>query len=184
MSRAHGRECYAKLRARLERHRVHVESLFPMNLNCFATGNENDSVPAHRQRKDPVKASAVSLAPARPEPRLEPTSRYNQDTCRIHHDTSGYVSDRTPPPPQRIGNPPSPSKPQGQTQRRTGDAATRLRPQGGLRYGARQKGRPQLALGIARARAGTTVTQGKKRSEAKRGMTGRLCTEASRCHPG
>ena len=37
MSRAHGRECYAKLRARLERHRVHVESLFPMNLNCFAT---------------------------------------------------------------------------------------------------------------------------------------------------
>lgn len=39
MSRAHGRECYAKLRARLERHRVHVESLFPMNLNCFATGN-------------------------------------------------------------------------------------------------------------------------------------------------
>jgi hypothetical protein len=26
------------------------------------------------------------------------TSRYNQDTCRIHHDTSGYVSDRTPPP--------------------------------------------------------------------------------------
>ena len=103
MSRAHGRECYAKLRARLERHRVHVESLFPY-LNCFATGNENvtqcllamacSCLIASKDPVKAVKASAVSLAPARPEPRLEPTSRYNQDTCtcRIHNDTSGYVS--------------------------------------------------------------------------------------------
>jgi hypothetical protein len=32
-------------------------------------------------------------------------SEYMQDTCRIHQDTSGYVSDRKPPP-KRIGNPP------------------------------------------------------------------------------
>ena len=37
------------------------------------------------------------------------TSRYNQDTCRIHHDTSGNVSDRTPP--KTIGNPTSPGVP-------------------------------------------------------------------------
>jgi len=30
-----------------------------------------------------------------------------QDTCRIHRNTSGYVSDRKPPP-KRIGNPTSP----------------------------------------------------------------------------
>ena len=35
------------------------------------------------------------------------TSRYNQDTIRIHHDTSGYVSDRKLHP-KTIGNPPSP----------------------------------------------------------------------------
>jgi hypothetical protein len=35
------------------------------------------------------------------------TSRYDQDTCRIHRNTSGYVSDRNPPP-KRIGNPTSP----------------------------------------------------------------------------
>jgi hypothetical protein len=32
-------------------------------------------------------------------------SEYMQDTCRIHQNTSGYVSDRKPPP-KRIGNPP------------------------------------------------------------------------------
>ena len=37
------------------------------------------------------------------------TSRYNQDTIRIHHDTSGYVSDRKLHP-KTIGNPPSPIK--------------------------------------------------------------------------
>ena len=31
-------------------------------------------------------------------------SEYMQDTCRIHQNTSGYVSDRKPPP-KRIGNP-------------------------------------------------------------------------------
>ena len=35
------------------------------------------------------------------------TSRYDQDTCKIHRNTSGYVSDRKPPP-KRIGNPTSP----------------------------------------------------------------------------
>jgi hypothetical protein len=35
------------------------------------------------------------------------TSRYDQDTCKIHQNTSGYVSDRKPPP-KRIGNPTSP----------------------------------------------------------------------------
>ena len=36
------------------------------------------------------------------------TSRYKQDTsCKIHHDTTGYVSDRKSPP-KTIGNPPSP----------------------------------------------------------------------------
>ena len=34
-------------------------------------------------------------------------SEYMQDTCKIHEDTSGYVSDRKPPP-KRIGNPPAP----------------------------------------------------------------------------
>jgi len=34
-------------------------------------------------------------------------SEYMQDTCKIHKDTSGYVSDRKPPP-KRIGNPPAP----------------------------------------------------------------------------
>ena len=34
-------------------------------------------------------------------------SGYMQDTCRIHPNTSGYVSDRKPPP-KRIGNPPAP----------------------------------------------------------------------------
>jgi hypothetical protein len=32
-------------------------------------------------------------------------SGYMQDTCRIHRNTSGYVSDRNPPP-KRIGPPP------------------------------------------------------------------------------
>jgi hypothetical protein len=32
-------------------------------------------------------------------------SGYMQDTCRIHRNTSGYVSDRKTPP-KRIGNPP------------------------------------------------------------------------------
>ena len=32
---------------------------------------------------------------------------YMQDTCNIHKDTLGYVSDRKPPP-KRIGNPPAP----------------------------------------------------------------------------
>ena len=35
------------------------------------------------------------------------TSRYKQDTCKIHHDTTGYVSDRKSPP-KTIGNPPAP----------------------------------------------------------------------------
>ncbi len=35
-------------------------------------------------------------------------SEYMQDTCMIHQNTSGYVSDRKPPP-KRIGNPPAPS---------------------------------------------------------------------------
>ena len=30
-----------------------------------------------------------------------------QDTCQIHHDTTGYVSDRKSPP-KTIGNPPAP----------------------------------------------------------------------------
>jgi hypothetical protein len=34
-------------------------------------------------------------------------SEYMQDTCKIHEDTSGYVSDRKLPP-KRIGNPPAP----------------------------------------------------------------------------
>ena len=34
-------------------------------------------------------------------------SEYMQDTCKIHRNTSGYVSDRKPPP-KRIGNPPAP----------------------------------------------------------------------------
>ena len=38
------------------------------------------------------------------------TSRYKQDTCKIHHDTTGYVSDRKSPP-KTIGNPPSPGAP-------------------------------------------------------------------------
>ena len=37
------------------------------------------------------------------------TSRYKQDTCKIHHDTTGYVSDRKSPP-KTIGNPPSPGE--------------------------------------------------------------------------
>ena len=37
------------------------------------------------------------------------TSRYDQDTCKIHRNTSGYVSDRKPPP-KRIGNPTSPQE--------------------------------------------------------------------------
>jgi len=28
---------------------------------------------------------------------LDDTSRYDQDTCRVHRNTSGYVSDRNPP---------------------------------------------------------------------------------------
>jgi hypothetical protein len=36
-------------------------------------------------------------------------SEYMQDTCRIHQNTSGYVSDRNPPP-KRIGNPTSPQR--------------------------------------------------------------------------
>ena len=52
------------------------------------------------------------------------------------------------------------------TTRRTGDAATRLRPQGGLRYGARQKERPKPTLGIARAReALLRVRNGQRRKE-------------------
>ncbi len=39
----------------------------------------------------------------------------------------------------------------------------------GARYGARQKERPQLALRIARARAGTPVFSGEKRSRLGRG---------------
>jgi hypothetical protein len=34
-------------------------------------------------------------------------SEYMQDTCKIHQNTSGYISDRNPPP-KRIGNPPAP----------------------------------------------------------------------------
>ena len=40
------------------------------------------------------------------------TSRYKQDTCKIHHDTTGYVSDRKSPP-KTIGNPPSPHPTRG-----------------------------------------------------------------------
>ena len=69
MSRAHGRECYAKLRARLERHRVHVESLFPMNLNCFATGNENDSVPA-RIASAKTQSKPLLYPSRQPDPNL------------------------------------------------------------------------------------------------------------------
>ena len=37
------------------------------------------------------------------------TSRYKQDTCKIHHDTTGYVSDRKSPP-KTIGNPRHPGR--------------------------------------------------------------------------
>ena len=40
------------------------------------------------------------------------TSRYKQDTCKIHYDTTGYVSDRKSPP-KTIGNSPSPAGAQG-----------------------------------------------------------------------
>jgi hypothetical protein len=52
-------------------------------------------------------------------------TEYMQDTCRIHHNTSGYVSDRKPPP-KRIGNPPAPGGSRARRTSRERHGQTRL----------------------------------------------------------
>ena len=113
-------------------------------------------------------------------------SEYMQDTCKIHQNTSGYVSTDRKPPPKRMGNPPAPLLVHRGKAARIGNTGERdlFRPSSQDPRAARRSERaPNYDVGSLELAVEETVVGGKPQRCMSRGIADTCIPYVSRMYP-